>query len=270
MSTLKNPLEILQLLDKSNCRECGESTCLAFAGAVFRGRRRLGECPKLDPEIVARVTGEGEDPASSDQARDEYLAKLKEGIAGIDLARAAERIGARFSGGKLTLEVLGKEFSVDAAGKLYADIHINPWVSVPFLHYVLYGKGVPAAGRWVSFRELQDGRERYPLFRKRCEEPMKNVADRHPDLFDYMVHVFSGKQVEKQFRSDISVVLHPLPRVPLMVCYWLPDGGLASSLNVFFDRTADQNLDIGALFSLGAGLAAMFEKLGARHGFEAG
>ena len=115
--------------------------------------------------------------------------------------------------------MLGKNFSVDTEGNLYADIHINPWVVVPFLSYILYGKGLPVAGNWLSFRELKDGQERYPLFQKRCEEPMKRVADIYTNLFDDLVHIFSAKQVEEQFESDISVVLHPLPKVPIMICY---------------------------------------------------
>jgi hypothetical protein len=108
----------------------------------------------------------------------------------------------------------------------------------------------------------------YPLFQKRCEEPVKRVADVYTDLFDDLVHIFSAKQVEKQFESDISVVLHPLPKVPIMICYWLPEDGLESSLNVFFDQTADKNLDINAVFTLGAGLAQMFGKIALRHGFD--
>ena len=96
---------------------------------------------------------------------------------------------------------------------------------------------------------------------------MKRVADTYTDLFDDLVSIFGGKQVEKQFESDISMVLHPLPRVPIMICYWLPEDGLESSLNVFFDDTADNNLAIGSIFSLGAGLSQMFEKLALRHGF---
>ena len=96
---------------------------------------------------------------------------------------------------------------------------------------------------------------------------MKKVADTYTDLFDDLVHIFSGKQVAEQFESDISVVLHPLPRSPLMICYWRPEDGLESSLNLFFDKIADDNLDIGSIFSLGAGLAQMFEKLALRHGF---
>ena len=87
-------------------------------------------------------------------------------------------------------------------------------------------------------------------------------------LFDDLVHIFSARQVEKQFESDISVVLHPLPKVPLMICYWQPEDGLESSLNVFFDETADKNLNADAVFTLGVGLAQMFTKLSLRHGFD--
>jgi hypothetical protein len=263
----KNAMEIFKHLDRSNCRECGEKTCLAFAGAVFQGQRKLAECPKLDQETIERFSGESQNQKTAEQNRDEYLKQLKSEIVNHDLAAAADRVGATFSGSKLTLKVLGKDFSVDTAGNFYADIHINPWVVVPFLSYILYGKGLPVAGSWVSFRELKDGAERYPLFQKRCEEPMKRVADIYTNLFDDLVHIFSAKQVAEQFESDISVVLHPLPRVPIMICYWMPEDGLESSLNVFFDQTADENLDIGSVFTLGAGLAQMFAKLAIRHGF---
>jgi hypothetical protein len=263
----KNAMEIFQLLDKSNCRECGVKTCLAFAGAVFRGQRKLDECPKLNRETIERFSGETESQNTVEQNRAEYLKKLKNEIANLDLAAAAKRVKARFSGDKLTLKVLGKDFSVDTKGNLSTDIHINPWVTIPFLNYILYGKGLPASGNWVSFRELKDGKERYPLFQKRCEEPMKRVADIYTNLFDDMVHILNGKQVEKQFESDISVVLHPLPQVPIMVCYWSPEDDFESSLNVFFDQTADENLDIGSVFTLGAGLTQMFEKIALRHGF---
>ena len=53
----------------------------------------------------------------------------------------------------------------------------------------------------------------------------------------------------------------------MMICYWMPDEGLGSSLNLFFDKSVDDNLYIGSVFTLGVGLAQMFAKLALRHGF---
>jgi hypothetical protein len=266
MPVPKNAMEIYQYLDKSNCRDCGEKTCLAFAGSVFTGRRKITDCPNLGQEIIQRLSGESKEQRTPEENRYEYLGILKKEISNINLAEAAKRIGTHFRNNRLLLKVMGKDFSVDAMGLISTNIHVNAWVAIPFLNYILYGKGISPSGNWVSFRELKDGKERYPLFQKRCEEPLKRIADTYTDLFDDMVHLFDGQQVEKQFESDISVVLHPLPRVPIMICYWLPEDGLASGLNLFFDETADRNLHIDAIYTLGAGLTHMFEKISLRHG----
>lgn len=263
----RTAVDILKLLDKSNCQDCGEKTCLAFAAAVLQGRRQLAECPHLDPEILSRFADVDDAPAPGDNGAAEALAELKSRIASLDLAEAARRCGGELINGRLTLKILGKNFSVDASGKLYADIHINHWVAVPFLNYVISGEGKAPTGAWMPFRELPGGRERAPLFEKRCEEPMKQLADSLPEFFDDIVHMFSGRQVDPLFESDISVVLDPLPKVPLMICYWKPEEGMASSLSLFFDETAVTNLDIGAIYTLGAGLTQMFSKLALRHGF---
>ncbi|HAY38172.1 MAG TPA: Fe-S cluster protein [Desulfobacteraceae bacterium] len=262
----KNAMEIFQLLDRSNCQECGQKTCLAFAGAVFRGQSKLEECPKLDRETIERFSGEPKKEHTVEEIQEAYMKDLKAKMPDLDLDEAAQRTGGMVSNNKLTLKVLGKDFSVDSNGHLYTDIHINMWVAIPFLTYVIYSKGIPMSGSWVSFRELKDGKEGYPLFQRRCEEPMKRVADTYTDLFDDMVHILGGKQVEKQFESDISVVLYPLPKVPIMVCYWFPEDGLESSLHVFFDNTADKNLGTDTVFTLGVGLSQMFAKLALRHG----
>ena len=267
MPAPKNAMEVFQLLDKSNCRDCGEKTCLAFAGAVFQGKRKISECPKLSPDVIERFSGDPADLNTLEENREAFMEMMKQQISRIDLKSAAFRTGGRSENGRLTLKILGKDFGVDGQGNLYSDIHVNPWVAAPFFDYVINGKGVDPTGQWVSFRELKNGKDRYPLFQKRCEEAMLQVADSYTDLFDDVVHLFSGRQVERQFQSDISVVLHPLPKVPMMICYWRPDEGLGSSLNIFFDKSTDQNLDIGSVFSLGAGLTQMVQKLALRHGF---
>ena len=76
-----------------------------------------------------------------DQDGIEALAQLKSRIPRIDLEKVASRVGGTFSNGRLTLKIMGKDFSVDSRGDLFSDIHINPWVAAPFLSYVIEGKG---------------------------------------------------------------------------------------------------------------------------------
>jgi len=266
MSHLNNPMEIFKLLDRSNCRECNQPTCLAFAAAVFKGQKQLDECPHLERDIIERFGGKTVTTKTIEQEQDESVEELKRKITTIDLSLSALRLGAGFANDKLTVKILGKDFSVDSRGNLSSDIHVHPWVTIPILSYIIEGAGKPVSGEWVPFRELKNGKTWYRLFGQRCEKPLKRVADIYTDLFEDMIHIFNGRPVENHYAADISLVLHPLPKVPVLICYWKPEEGFQSSLNIFFDSTAEDNLRIESIYALGTGLVRMFEKIALRHG----
>ncbi len=41
------PLDVWGLLPQTNCRQCGEATCMAFGFALMEARRQIDECPAL-------------------------------------------------------------------------------------------------------------------------------------------------------------------------------------------------------------------------------
>jgi ArsR family metal-binding transcriptional regulator len=43
-------LDIWELLPRTNCRQCGEATCLAFAVGLLQQKRRLDECSPLQAD----------------------------------------------------------------------------------------------------------------------------------------------------------------------------------------------------------------------------
>ncbi len=263
----KNVMEIFKVLEKSNCRECGEKTCLAFASAVFCGTRQMNECSKLDFVTLAQFASVDDDRCNLVNDLDAYIAELKEQVTQLDFLATAERIGAVANGDALQVKILGKPFGIRKNGSFVTDLHLTPWVVVPLLHYVLNCKGVPVSGNWVSYRELPGGREKYALFKKRGEDVLQQLADRYTDFFNDIVHMFDGKAVDKQFEADVSVILQPFPLVPIMICFWKADEGLASSLNIFFDTSAGDNIGADSAFSLATGLVQMLSKLATHHGF---
>ena len=265
MTQFKNAMEIYKLLDKSNCKKCFLPTCLAFAGAVFTGHKQLHECPKLSRDIIDKLGGNTLAVAPFDQVINEIMGQLQKEIQSLDLRETARLLGEDYSDGKLTIKVLGKNLSVDAKGTIFTEIHINPWVAVPVYKYILKGAKKEITGNWVSFRELPDGREGASLFAQRCEKPLKNLADITPDLFDDIIHLFSGRQVENYYDSDISIVLTPLPKIPMLICYWRPDAEMDSDLKIFFDAAARDNLDADSLNSLSTGFTRMIQKIALRH-----
>jgi len=54
-------IEILKMLPKTNCGECGVPTCLAFAMKVAAGQADIGACPYISDEVKEKV-GEASAP----------------------------------------------------------------------------------------------------------------------------------------------------------------------------------------------------------------
>ncbi len=48
-------LDIYKLLPKTNCRECGFPTCLAFAMQIAAGKAAIGKCPPASPEAKEKL-----------------------------------------------------------------------------------------------------------------------------------------------------------------------------------------------------------------------
>ena len=263
---ITNPYEIYRFLPQTNCGECSLPNCLAFSAAVIKGSKQVSDCPYIknaEKEILAGRINIREDFT---RVRGEDLETLKAKIGDIDFSAKAEALGARVVSGRLAVKSLGKDFFIDARGNVTSECHTHAWMTVPLLSYIVQSKGGNITGRWVPFRELRDGSAMNPLFVQRGEKPLKKLLDSHSELLGELLSMFSGERADNNlFSSDIALSLYPLPKVPILICYWKPEGGMGSDLNIFFDASAENHLKIEGLFSLGVGLVMMFEKIARKH-----
>jgi hypothetical protein len=266
MPEFKNVMEVFTLLKKSNCKKCNKPTCLAFAAAVFQGRALLSECPEISPEALKKYgANKNTFEPKIEQDYIDTLEQFKKQIQAIDLASKAEKLGGNYSKNRLTFKMLGKDFSISDEGNIYTDIHVNPWVTVSAYTYIINGEGIPLTGNWVSFRELKTAHGWTNFFDHQCVKKLKKIADSYPHFFEDIIRLFNGRQVENHYQSDISLIIHPLPKVPVLICYNTPEDGLDSDLNLFFDSTADKNLPVEHIYRITAGITTMFEKIAINH-----
>ena len=265
MTKIKNPLELYTYLEKSNCRRCGVPSCLAFAAAVIQGQKRLEDCPVIDKELLEELKGRlgQKETLEDDQGR--VLQNLKAEITHIDFQAIASRIGGISENGKIGINCLGKNFWIDTSGEMVSECHVNNWVHIPLLHYILTCKGRNPKEDWASFSELKGASDWVLFFSHRCEESMREIADAHPDLLFEILHLFGAKPVSGVTSADKSLVISPLPKVPFLINYWQPEDDFDSKLNILFDRTAEDNINPDSIYLLGRGIVEMFRQLIVRH-----
>ena len=49
-------IDIFKLTPKTNCKECGNPTCMAFAMKVAQGSVTIDKCPHMSAEAIAKLS----------------------------------------------------------------------------------------------------------------------------------------------------------------------------------------------------------------------
>jgi hypothetical protein len=261
MTELKNPLEIYKALPKTNCGHCGVPSCMAFAASVLQGIKGLAGCPYLDESILQQLSPRIARRRSMDVEHEEVIKGLQQEMQSLDFESIAPRIGARLVKGKLAVNCLGKDFFISPSGEMTSTCHINHWLYIPLLHYIIDCRGVEPNNDWVSFGELPGAAEWSQYFTHRCEEALRQLADVHRDLLFEILFLFGAKPMTTTGGADHSLLIMPLPKVPFLINYWQPDDEFPSELNILQDRSVSQNINAHSITLLARGIVEMFRQL---------
>ncbi len=257
-------LDVYKILPQTNCSKCLLPSCLAFAAAIVAGRKKLKDCPDLDPEIIAEFLAKYQSSGHMEVNQAEFIDKLQKKMATINLEAVAPLIGATVENDTIIINSMGKDFVFDRQGNMASECHIIPWVQAPLLSYITYKTHADITGKWISFREIKGGIEWQALFTSRCEEPLRKLADNNPDLLNDIIDLFMGKTID-WYEADIALILYPMPKIPILICYQAPEDDLESKLTIFFDECCSTNLHIKSIFTLSSGLVQMFTKIAEHH-----
>ncbi|MFH2005872.1 MAG: DUF3786 domain-containing protein [bacterium] len=267
-----NALDILKHLNRSNCRECGAPTCMAFAALVVQGQQDPRTCPHLAPGVLDDLASRVEQHRNNvDEQRREALEQLKTELDGVDFQAASERLGVPLRDGRLLFHCLGRVFEIDAQGNLHSQCHNNPWLHVPLLDHLMHGEGAQPQGSWVPFSELRGAADWSRFFNHRCAQPLESIARDHVELFFDILDIFGGEPqppdvAQQGAVADRAVVIHPIRKAPILFCYWDAAEGFEARLTLLFDRTVEKNLSAGSLFQLAGGLVEMLRRMVVTHG----
>jgi hypothetical protein len=265
-------MDVFKRLPRNNCRDCGFPTCMAFAAMLVQGQAESSQCPSLDSGTVNHLAGVARTQARTlENRRDELMEGLRAKARSVDFQVVAPRLDASVSNGRFVVRCLGKKFELDEDGNLHSDCHINGWVHLPILNYAVHGQGLDMTGEWVTFGELKNAQDWHRFFAHRCEKGLQEIVEKDPDLFFDAMDMFTvgqreagaGEVVET---ADYVTVLHPLPKVPLLIAFWKAEDEFDAKLSLLFDRSAESNLGAESIYLLVMGLLEMIKRIMARHG----
>lgn len=253
-----------QVLPRTNCRDCGHPTCLAFASMVVSEQLPLAACPHLCAQTVARYQPilDAQHAQGKWTKRDlaaDALQWARERSAGMRLEDLPARIGGRLvrtADGQPALELpyFTDTVLIRPDGIQKKDgTPLNRWEQVFIYNHLAQGGSALPAEDWRGLEQIPNTVSKIKSMQRHVEAPLVARFRGRLAALGQAARALGAKEVTGRVGSaDAAFRFQPLPRIPLLLLFWeeAPADGLAAGVKLLFDATITEHLDIESILFL--------------------
>lgn len=261
------PLSALDLyrdvLPRTNCGECGFTTCMAFASMVVSEQLPLENCPHVPPETVAACHDELQAQYAAgrwtkrDMAKD-ALEWAKQRAASMRIKDLPDRIGGRLveKDGREVLELpyFNGTIFISAEDIVHPDgSPLTRWEQVFILNHMAQGGSAQPTGKWKGLVEFPNTVSKIKSMKSHVEEPLKAAfSGKIAQLKDAAAGLGGRDMTREMGSADAALFFQALPRVPVVLMFWDAEAedGFEAEARLLFDETITDHLDIESIMFL--------------------
>lgn len=253
-------LDLLKKLPRTNCGECGQPTCMAFATHVIKEGEDLAKCPHLPPaaqELAGAISSQQE---KGEGRRRESLAISLEvmhaKMAPLDFRELAEGLGAVYGeeDGRpyLTFSFFGQRLLAFKDEVRYPPgIAPNPWDAILLYNFIASGGKTQPTGTWITYNSLPNSVSKAKTLARLEKELAEHFAGQVGQL-RRQAAALGAEPAQASENADYQGVFWPLPRVPVLLLFWdaEPEEDFQAQAHFLFDSTVGDFLDLESLLFL--------------------
>jgi hypothetical protein len=253
-------LEVLKRLPRTNCGDCGQQTCLAFATRVIKEGEDLARCPLLTAaagEMAGAIRTQQEQGVG--RRRESVaisLEVLQAKVAPLDFAGLAPGLGADYGeeGGRpyLALAYFGFCLQVFKDEVRYPPGALaDPWDAILLYNYIAsQGTELPT-GRWIAYQSLPNSVSKAKTLARLERQLAAHFTGQRRQLRQRVADLGAELTAVGE-DADLQAIFLPLPRVPVLLLFWDAEAqeGFEAQARLLFDASVTGYLDLEAMLFL--------------------
>jgi hypothetical protein len=112
-------------------------------------------------------------------------------------------------------------------------------IKLLLLHYLTRAGGGASTGKVITYKELPEGANYFPVFSQRAIKPLLDNFAREPEKLLDAAAKLGGSKADY---GDVAVTISAFPRVPLTIVLWRGDDELAPEGSILFDSSISDYL----------------------------
>lgn len=253
------PIDLYKTLPATNCGDCGQPSCLAFATQVVGYGHEVKECPHLEEATLQEI----EQALERQREKGIYLKKenhkitrdyLKEKIRNHDFEAISPglEVGYSVDDGAEALKIpyFGRVVTMRHTGIVRdEDEEFDPWDEVLLYNYIFFSGSKPLKEIWVGLESFPNSLPKRTALEEGCHRRINQVFAGAPRELEEACRKLGGIPVADGHSADLAYRFQPLPRMPLLLLFWDEDKeeGFDSQTKILFDESALEYLDLEGL-----------------------
>lgn len=107
------------------------------------------------------------------------------------------------------------------------------------LHYFTQARGTPLSNKLITYKELPDGINYFPVFATRAIKPLTTFFGNEPEQLLKTAEILGGRKANY---GDTAVTINAFSRVPVTMVLWQGDAEFAPEGSLMFDSTISDYL----------------------------
>ena len=107
------------------------------------------------------------------------------------------------------------------------------------LHYFIQARGTPLSHKLITYKELPDGINYFPVFATRAIQPIVTFFGSEPEQLLKTAKILGGRRANY---GDVAVTISAFSRVPITIVLWQGDAEFAPEGSLMFDSTISDYL----------------------------
>ena len=195
-------------------------------------------------------------------ANDAALAKAVEEMKAIKPYVAASKSGTDYDGKRFRIPFFNRVFLVHFPEIKVAEEgssnRVPQFLEIILLHYLLQANGIPVADDWIAYRQLPGAFIFEQRFIQMAVKPLLLAFDNDVEAFRKAGEKLGGISMNRT--GDAAFKFLALPKIPIACIFYQGEEGIASSVNILFDASAENYLPTEDLSLLGVSLVGAMKK----------
>jgi Domain of unknown function (DUF3786)/Putative Fe-S cluster len=251
------------ILPKTNCKDCGFPTCMAFASMVVSEKHPIKNCPHLTREVIEACEKELSEQYAAGKwlkrdMKEDALKWAKEKSASMNIENLPDRIGGKQiqKNGETALALPYFNDSIIITHDQIIKKDGSPmtrYEQVFIYNHMAQGASALPSGKWRNLVEIPNTVSKIKSMVDHVEKPLIEKFQGNTKALTQAALNIGGIDKHDEYpTSDVAMLFFSLPRVPVMLMFW--DGedadGFGAEAKLSFDDTITQHLDIESILFL--------------------